>query len=60
MNVKAFFFQHWPAVTLTAALLLALGAAQIAIFNTPPMPTGELDARLAQLHQWQATAGDGK
>ncbi|MHB1351735.1 MAG: hypothetical protein ACYCWA_00305 [Thiobacillus sp.] len=41
--------RHWPAATLAAALLLALLAAQVSIFNTEPMPPGELDARLAQL-----------
>lgn len=52
--------QHLPAATLTAALLLALGAAQIAIFNTEPMPDGELEARAAQLQQIRALAGDRK
>lgn len=51
--------RHWPA-TLAAALLIALGAAQLAIFNTEPMPAAELDARLAQLHQMRGIAGAGK
>lgn len=49
---------HWPAVALTAALLLALLAAQVSIFNTEPMPAAELDARLAELQN--ARAGDRK
>lgn len=52
--------QHWPAVTLTAALLAALLAAQIAIFNTSPIPAGDLDARLVQLQKMRATTGDSK
>lgn len=52
--------QHWPAAALTAALLLVLAAAQIAIFNTEPIPDAELDARLAELQQARAIAGDRK
>lgn len=49
MKVKACLTQHWPALAVTAALLLALLAAQIAIFNTPPMAAGELESRAAAL-----------
>ncbi|WP_187147190.1 hypothetical protein [Thiobacillus denitrificans] len=51
--------RHWPAA-LAAALLIAFGAVQLAIFNTEPMAAAELDARLAQLQQMRAIAGAGK
>lgn len=41
--------KHWPALAVFGALLLALLAAQAAIFNTPPIPAAELDMRLAKL-----------
>lgn len=50
--------QHGPAATLTAALLLALLAAQISILNTEPMPAGELDTRLAHLLELREIANE--
>lgn len=41
--------KHWPALAVGAALLLTLLAAQIAIFNTEPMPAGDLESRAAAL-----------
>lgn len=49
--------QHWPAVAVTTALVLALLAAQLAIFNTEPIDAAELDARLVELQRARTLAG---
>lgn len=52
--MKAFLRQHWPTLALTTALLAALFAAQIAIFNTQPLSAADLESRAAALQAARA------
>lgn len=47
--MKAFLRQHWTTLALTGALLAALLAAQVSIFNTQPLTVADLESRAAAL-----------
>ncbi|MHB0973204.1 MAG: hypothetical protein ACYC0P_03065 [Thiobacillus sp.] len=52
--MKTFLVQHWPTLVLAVALGGVLLAAQIAIFNTPPLPAADLESRAAALQAARA------